>query len=868
MSYVRTAPVAVTAFSLILHFACGSASAQPINKVVPPQGQITVAFRMSRSPLLCDVVPCPPPPLGGKEVQGIDPGISVFILFSGTQLRHKMDSLLFQPGDWLLELREPNAGPKSPFPLLLTEFFEEHIEAGNGLIGDDKAEGINLFFPISPDIFATYQEIDLSVSIRNNIQGQRAGAFLISELTRHRLPPVRFCPEGGDARLDVIVQAAPKGPLGFSTTPYDGAITEVAALVPPGEVGRTSFYVALVSRLPEPGPGIQGWGLIAGLSGDVEISRVTTDGTLAALAAFHAANAGELYDPSTGTSHGPGFLTGSVLDLRGGGSLPPVGTTTVLRVDVETKEAVPAGGVVRGRLEWTDGLRLRWDDERCPDFECRPAASRNHVSIRARTHYFCTCPAIDIVFRSARVHNTVVVPGQPLVVPQLDLVTVEPLCSLIPCTAPPFPGQEDPDPEHGLSLFLPFDRMQRTHPLGVPFFLPGDWRLELEDPQAPQGPVNPCELTDFREEHQEVGNTGVIGDQPGEGINLFFPIDPARWALLSKGRRRLTILNLTGGTPRVDGYLVGAIGAGSLPTPILCPTADGDPRLDVIVQRAPRGPGGISPLAYDGAANEIVVDARPGEISTATFYVALVSRLPAGGPGIQGWQLLGEVTGPLEVEEVTVEGTAAEDAEWWRAYPASLVDAETGAVRGHGFLSLAAPYLSTGDSFPPRGTATVLKVTVRTRLPVVGDVMGRLEWRDDLQAVSTANPDIRSAGELRNMATINFRSHRFCELRPVGIRFRSPYQLFRRADANGDGIPDLSDAVGTLDWLFRGKNPPRCLDAADSNDDGAIDLSDAVMSLNYLFRGGPKPPAPGPNGCGSDPTEDQLGSCLYEGCIN
>jgi len=83
---------------------------------------------------------------------------------------------------------------------------------------------------------------------------------------------------------------------------------------------------------------------------------------------------------------------------------------------------------------------------------------------------------------------------------------------------------------------------------------------------------------------------------------------------------------------------------------------------------------------------------------------------------------------------------------------------------------------------------------------------------------------------------------------------------FRRGDADGNQVVNLSDAVTTLDRLFRGGSALPCDDAADTDDSGGIDLTDAVHTLNHLFLGGPAPPAPGPDECGADPTEaDDLG---------
>ena len=81
---------------------------------------------------------------------------------------------------------------------------------------------------------------------------------------------------------------------------------------------------------------------------------------------------------------------------------------------------------------------------------------------------------------------------------------------------------------------------------------------------------------------------------------------------------------------------------------------------------------------------------------------------------------------------------------------------------------------------------------------------------------------------------------------------------FVRADANLDGLVDISDAVLILITLFRGGAELCCADAADANDDGAIDISDAAYALAFLFQGGPAPPAPGASEPGTDPTADEL----------
>jgi uncharacterized lipoprotein YddW (UPF0748 family) len=95
-----------------------------------------------------------------------------------------------------------------------------------------------------------------------------------------------------------------------------------------------------------------------------------------------------------------------------------------------------------------------------------------------------------------------------------------------------------------------------------------------------------------------------------------------------------------------------------------------------------------------------------------------------------------------------------------------------------------------------------------------------------------------------------------------GVRFLlvDEASLFIRGDSNGDGTPNISDAVATLSYLFSGGAEPACLDAADADDRGTVEITDAVYLLNHLFSGGQAPPAPYPD-AGADPTEDGLEDC-------
>ncbi len=88
---------------------------------------------------------------------------------------------------------------------------------------------------------------------------------------------------------------------------------------------------------------------------------------------------------------------------------------------------------------------------------------------------------------------------------------------------------------------------------------------------------------------------------------------------------------------------------------------------------------------------------------------------------------------------------------------------------------------------------------------------------------------------------------------------------FRRADSNGDGKIDISDAVHILNWRFSGGAEPGCLEAADTNADARHDLTDAIFLLNYLFLAGKAPPFPGPDDCGA-PERPAFGCDSYTAC--
>ena len=98
----------------------------------------------------------------------------------------------------------------------------------------------------------------------------------------------------------------------------------------------------------------------------------------------------------------------------------------------------------------------------------------------------------------------------------------------------------------------------------------------------------------------------------------------------------------------------------------------------------------------------------------------------------------------------------------------------------------------------------------------------------------------------------------------AGIFVADPVESFIRADSNGGGQIDISDAIGMLNYQF-GTGTTECLDAMDVNDDGSVDISDPVSLLGYLFNNGTAPTSPFPS-CGEDPTPDNLDCIDQPGC--
>jgi hypothetical protein len=158
------------------------------------------------------------------------------------------------------------------------------------------------------------------------------------------------------------------------------------------------------------------------------------------------------------------------------------------------------------------------------------------------------------------------------------------------------------------------------------------------------------------------------------------------------------------------------------------------------------------------------------------------------------------------------------------------------------------------DMRPPKITRVepnIGPVSGGTTLRIIGERLGDTTeveiggLRAEILRIGEDFVDARTRGaETAMSADVVVRTPRGEQVLPGGFtRIGFP---FIRADCNGDGNFDISDAIAKLAFLFLGGPPCQCFDAADDNADGRCDVSDAVYGLGHLFLGSPAPPAPFP----------------------
>ncbi len=109
----------------------------------------------------------------------------------------------------------------------------------------------------------------------------------------------------------------------------------------------------------------------------------------------------------------------------------------------------------------------------------------------------------------------------------------------------------------------------------------------------------------------------------------------------------------------------------------------------------------------------------------------------------------------------------------------------------------------------------------------------------EIVTINTLSAIVRDGAVIPH--TITFR---VTDLNDMGDNVSISVFVFKRGDANGDGLIDLGDAVYVLNYLFKGGPAPDPLDVGDANCDGVVEIGDAIYLLNYLFKGGLPPGCP------------------------
>jgi hypothetical protein len=273
-----------------------------------------------------------------------------------------------------------------------------------------------------------------------------------------------------------------------------------------------------------------------------------------------------------------------------------------------------------------------------------------------------------------------------------------------------------------------------------------------------------------------------------------------------------------------------------------------------------------------GDQGEIISEGAPWVTNTTTVYANIVSNVV--GVNVQGWSLGIWVDGTANVVSATTAGTAADIMErgGYRDSNGSFNKTQVIDPTKYGGIKAActAVALTTqgleAAAFPPVGTESVLAMRLSSAEP-----QGETE---QVAHLSFFDCRLGTGQPVDLVVMVSGNSGRVCnafEARTSVVFRKCPIPRFLRGNANADGLVDIADAVWILNQLFGSGPPSVCADAADANDSGGLDISDPLYLINYLFLASrAPPPAPGPDLCGPDGTEDDLdcvevqGSCPDE----
>jgi hypothetical protein len=275
--------------------------------------------------------------------------------------------------------------------------------------------------------------------------------------------------------------------------------------------------------------------------------------------------------------------------------------------------------------------------------------------------------------------------------------------------------------------------------------------------------------------------------------------------------------------------------------PSLLP-CDGEPACDTPL---PPEPGRFT--AYLTTRPDAVdPDTAPAEFTLPAggsldipYFVNLKGEA-ADGQEAQGWSF-GIAAEADRVSVALREATLAGIAAYWtsiRGFSRVGPDA-AGNIGTAALLNLTKPVTISGSQ-------TVVSGKVRVTAPAGAEGEGTLTLRiSTWQAAPGVTVPVEVVTSGKSFAP---------DVLPLRAHFRIQ-PGFVRGDSDQDGIVGITDAIRTLEWLFRGGRPPACADAADDNDDGRLDIADPAFTLNCLFVAACRQEPPG---CVADTTADAL----------
>ena len=259
-------------------------------------------------------------------------------------------------------------------------------------------------------------------------------------------------------------------------------------------------------------------------------------------------------------------------------------------------------------------------------------------------------------------------------------------------------------------------------------------------------------------------------------------------------------------------------------------------------------------LGEVGAGGELDVGTPAGRLGSAHLYANIVSRMRPD-LGVQGWSLSIAVDGDASPKSATTAGTSVEKHFLGGFLKTEVVNAARNGNQ-KGVITALVLSFTQPRTLPPVGTESVLDIGLTAdRLQDDRDVVADLHFRDFLRG---------SGQPIQNAITVGGESRPACNQNIVGmeLRFIKAEGFFLRGNSNNDSKVNLADAIWILNELFYAGPPFSCEDAADANDDGIVDISDAGYIIRYQFGGSFSPPSPFPV-CGTDhdKSEDRL-TCL------